>query len=193
MQSRQLLPRFELIAVGNDELPLANKVIASAIATWPISERLKSNVQPILFYDALDLTDMQIIMSLHNGEATGVAPWTGKPWLDDPDGQGSGLLHGLYVSQDWQRYGIGTLMQLAVATSVMAAGGHGIHVRAERFAAPYFARSGYRRLAETELISATGSYEHRYWSSCADILDLDQPVCLEYEYRGNTLSISAEG
>ncbi len=99
-----------------------------------------------------------------------MAAWTDQAWMDDPAGQNSALLHGLYIDRSWQRHGIGKFLQQAVAGAVQAAGGNGLHVRAERFAAHYFKRLGYRRLGRTELVDSTGTYEYRYWISCSDIL-----------------------
>ena len=158
-----------------DDLHRVRAVIAAAIRAWPTTERLRRNALNILSYDAVDLADTHIVMALQDGEALGIAAWRDHSWMADPAGKQSALLHGLYVDGACQRTGLGACLQRFVASAVLDAGGHGLHVRAERFAVPYFERCGYRRLTGAELIGVTGAYPHRFWIACGDLLDITDP------------------
>ncbi len=161
---------IELTSVGLDDLHEVRAIIARAIEAWPTSERLKRNALSVLVYDAVDLADTRILMAKSQGNGVAVAAWRDQGWMTDPAGRFSALLHGLYVDQNWQRHAIGQLLQRAVADEVLSAGGHGLYVRAERFAVPYFARCGYRRLGSGELVGVTGAYPYRFWISCEALL-----------------------
>ncbi len=157
----------EIVDVGLADLHEVRAVISRSIEAWPTSERLKRNASSVLGYDAVDLTDTRILMARIRGKGVGVAAWRNQGWMVDPAGRFSILLHGLYVDQAWQRQAIGRRLQCAVAAEVQSAGGHGLYVRAERFAVTYFSQCGYRRLAGDELVGVTGAYPYRFWISCA--------------------------
>ncbi len=155
-----------------EDLHRVRAVIAAAISAWPTTERLRRNALNVLTYDAVDLADTHIVLAQKDGAALGIAAWRDHSWMADPAGTQSALLHGLYVDHTCQRSGLGGCLQRYVASAVVDAGGQGLHVRAERFAASYFERCGYQHLAGAELVGVTGAYPHRYWIACSDLLEV---------------------
>lgn len=170
MRTAQRVDEMVIEPAGVDDLHLVRDVVAQAIEAWPTTERLKRNALSVLAYDAVDLADTQVVMARLGTLPVGVAAWRTGNMMADPDGQLSGLLHGLYVDRRAQRTGVGMALQQHAASEVLQAGGYGLHVRAERFAASYFERCGYRRLAAGELVGVTGAYPYRYWIACAPLI-----------------------
>ena len=163
-------PGWSSVIAEQDDLDDVARVIAESIDAWPTSARLKRCALPVLAYRAGDLLDHEVLLVRRHGDAVAVAAW--QPGCDetDPDGGSSSLLHGLYVAARAQSQAIGTALQAIVAERAVAAGVHGLHVKAERFAASYFQQCGYLHLDPDERPGEPDPYPYRFWQSCAGIL-----------------------
>ena len=161
---------WSTVIAEQDDLDDVARVIAEAIDAWPTSARLKRCALPVLAYRGGDLLDHEVLLVRHHGDAVALAAW--QPGCDetDTDGARSTLLHGLYVAARAQSQGAGTALQAIVAERAVAAGFHGLHVKAERFAASYFQQCGYRHLDPDERPGVLDPYPYRFWQSCAGIL-----------------------
>ncbi len=73
------------------DLPTINRIVSSAVMSWPMAERVKRLSVPVLCYDATDLTQFDVIVCERLGHPIGVA------LFDLRHDQGAALLHGLYV------------------------------------------------------------------------------------------------
>ena len=149
------------------DLEAVSAVIASAVDAWPVSERLKRSVLPVLSYDEVDLSDHELLVAKRGADLIAMGAWQFETPLSDPDGQTSALMHGLFVASGEQGSGIGQRLQAAVAARASVAGFHGLHVRAERFAVSYFERCGYRRLRPDQQPKGSGpAYPYWFWHAC---------------------------
>ena len=153
-----------------EDLEQVSAIIASAVNTWPAPARLKRAVLPVLAYDELDLADHEILLLSDTGRPIALAAWQTDTRMPDPHRRYSTLLHGLFVAEEAQKRGIGLCLQAAVARRAHVAGFHGLHVKAERFAADYFIRCGYRLLTAAEQPRGKAStYPYWFWQDCSSL------------------------
>lgn len=149
------------------DLDQVASVIARAVDAWPAPARLKRRVLPVLRYSALDLLDHEILLVTDAHRPIAVGAWQFDSPMADPDRRQSALLHGLFVAREAQRRRVGQWLQAVIAQRASAAGFHGLHVKAERFAVSYFEHCGYRRLQPGEQPREGGSaYPYWFWQAC---------------------------
>ena len=152
------------------DLDVIRSIIESAINAWPAPDRLKRCALPVLAYDALDLEDHEVLLVRLGNEPVAVGAWQVDARLPDPEQRTSTLLHGLYVAQTAQGTGLGRWLQGTIAARAVAAGFHGLHVKAERFAQTYFTRCGYRRLRGDQRPLESGhAYPYWFWQTCTEV------------------------
>jgi GNAT superfamily N-acetyltransferase len=164
------LDNLSITQIDSEDLHQVATVIAQAINSWPAPNRLKRNVLPVLTYREQDLKDHEILLVRERGRPVAMAAWQTEARLPDPEQQTSTLLHGLFVIDDAQATGLGRWLQATVARRALAAGFHGLHVKAERFARNYFALCGYRQLAPEEQPGAAESaYPYWFWQKCSEL------------------------
>ncbi|MBT7333777.1 MAG: GNAT family N-acetyltransferase [Gammaproteobacteria bacterium] len=164
------MQNFNIHIATADHLADANAVIANAIRAWPTTERLIRRAAPVLSYDQQDLLDHEIIQIVVDKRTIAIGAWQTKNRLRDPDGNHSALLHGLYIQTTAQKRGLGQQLQKFIARRASLAGFHGLHVKAERFAAAYFEHCGYRQLSPQDQPQPRNTpYPHWFWQSCLSI------------------------
>ena len=148
-----------LRAATTEDLDAINRVIESAIATWNLPQRVKRISLPLYRYQRQDLEFLHMaVFEPANNEVAAVASWDKQ--CDDalPTGQPALLLHGIYVSADRQRQGIGSRL-LQAAEQAVERCGCAVLVKAQADAEPFFLRHGYRKLAVAD---PQRDYPHRY-------------------------------
>lgn len=160
---------WSAVIADEEDLSDVAQIIAEAIDAWPTSARLKRCALPVLEYRAADLLDHEVLVVRRDSDPIGLAAWQPESAEIDPDGGSSTLLHGLYVVASAQSLAIGAALQAIVAERAVAAGFHGLHVKAERFAASYFQQRGYLHLDAQARPGGPDPYPYRFWQSCAEI------------------------
>ena len=137
-----------------------NRVITDAVMAWPMTERAKRLIIPVLCYNADDLTFFQTIVWRDNDEIVAVAAWDITNRLILNKGRAN-LLHGLFVSPTSQGRGIGQALMAEVAKQVAQADPllDGLLIKAERVSVSFFEHCG---LESIPALNA-GDYPYQFW------------------------------
>jgi len=147
------------------DLRAVNAVVAGAVGSWTLSERVLRQALPSLLYDAVDLDYMNAMVADDaHGDAIGVALWEPAGRQDLPKGARALALHGLYVLPRWQGTGIGTGLLQMVVERAEARAFDGLSVRAWRRAERFFLARGFAPLDSTE---PADRYPRRLWLDLA--------------------------
>lgn len=149
------------------DLDAANAVIESCVMGWNLPDRVKRLSLRSYRYTAYDLAHFEIVLAESSGAGvTGVAAWEPAAPADLPDDQSGLLLHGLYVSPQFQNHGIGGLLVSAALAAVRREAMNGLLVKAQADASGYFRSHGFIRLpVENE----KRDYPHRWWLPIAQM------------------------
>ena len=148
------------IASKND-LVAINQVIDVAIMNWPLAERAKRLIMPVLRYsDAEDLDYYQALVWEANQKIVGLATWDISRRIETVNGKAN-LLHGLYVSPDFQGRGIGKRLIDEVARRAPPPDPSldGLLIKAERVAVGFFESCG---LTQLKAMSVE-DYPYQFW------------------------------
>lgn len=133
------------------ELPCMNRVIAAAVDSWPLEERVKRLSLPVLTYNETDLAHGHALVARIDGETVGMALWTEGPGDD-------ATLHGLYVDPAYHGQRIGQRLMDAAIEDAFISGARGVLVRAERVARGFFQRQGL-----SQLDTGPDGYPHTFY------------------------------
>jgi predicted N-acetyltransferase YhbS len=147
---------------GAEDLAGANRIIEAAIGTWHLPERVKRLALPLYRYSEVDLTHLDLRLLEGPVGVLAVAAWEPADARDCPGAGSATLLHGLYVSPDAHRRGLGTRLLEDGVRSARASGSHGILVRAQAGAEDFFQRVGFSRLP---VRNEARDYAARFWLS----------------------------
>ncbi len=147
-------------AAGPTDLAAINTVIAEAIATWRLPERVKRLALPVYRYTEADLGHLSLRVLDPSGEPAGLAAWEPAGPRDGPDGESALLLHGLYVRPALHRRGIGLRLLEDGEALARATGCSGLVVRAQADAEAFFAGHGFSRLPVRD---TARDYAARWW------------------------------
>lgn len=130
---------------GGGESALINDLIARAVNSWNLSERVRRAALPSHLYDAADIRDYRFLLA-HDEEANlaGIAALTGPVEPGKPLPQPVGLLHGIYVDPELHGTGTGRALLKAAEAVAVESGFHCLLVRAHRDSQGFFEANGYR-------------------------------------------------
>jgi len=157
---------LEIRPASDGDLGGVNALIERAVMTWKLPERVKRLAMPSYFYTGCDLKYQQVVVAEDSANGVvGVAAWESAVEGDCPQGLRGLQLHGIYVTPDQYRRGIGARLLSAVAMAARAQGCDGVLVKAQADAEDFFASQGLRKLP---VLQPDRDYPHRYW--------LDLPV-----------------
>ena len=140
-------------------LPEVNRVISEAVRSWGMSPRVHRLALPSFVYGEEDLRHMQLVMTGDDSGAVGIAAWEEEAGLTRMNRPLNLLLHGLYVSPQWQRHGVGSNLLRVAIRHARGLGFRGITLTAWRDAEPFFSAKGFHPGATNQ--SASHSYPKR--------------------------------
>ena len=144
-----------------DDLEALNQVVADAIATWDLPERVKRLSLPVYRYTRQDLAHLDMVVARdQQGHIVGVAAWEEADPRDAPAGQRALLLHGIYVDPSLHRRGIGGRLFSAAEAAVGQRQCDGLLVKAQQDATGFFISRGMCRLDVDEPLR---QYGNRLW------------------------------
>ena len=145
-----------------------NHVIADAVMVWPIAERAKRLMIPVLCYSENDFAYYKSLVWINHERIIGIAAWDSDRPIETEKGYAR-LLHGLYVAPDFQGRGIGKALMAhvkelvldSVAVAVADADGDldGLLVKAERVSISFFEHCGLERLYPLSM----EDYPYQFW------------------------------
>lgn len=134
--------------------------------TWSLPERVKRLVLPSYRYTEHDLTHLEMIVAeTAAAGVVGVAAWEEAEAKDIPDGRSGLLLHGLYVSPESQRRGIGARLLDAALVALAERKLDGLLVKAQADAAPFFQARG---MVALPVAKPERDYPNRFWRERPD-------------------------
>ena len=146
---------------GPRELERINQIVAAAIGTWQLPERVRRISLPLYRYRESDLQYMQLVIARdgRRGEIVGLATVEAAEASDCPYREAL-LLHGVYVDPRYHRQGLGGRLLQAAEALAVAGEASGLLVRAQPDAVDFFEASGYHRLPIEDPLR---DYAYRYW------------------------------
>jgi GNAT superfamily N-acetyltransferase len=173
LQSKQSLPLrpnavpltgkkfLNLRPAGLADLPQVNALIESAIYTWDLPERVKRLTMPLYLYHQHDLDFLELMVAeAETGSIVGIAAWEPADPGDAPPAHTVLLLHGIYVSPDHHRKGIGSRLFAAAEKAAALRGFDAVLVKAQPGAEHFFTACGMQRLPVED---QHRDYPHRFW------------------------------
>ncbi|MCX2982938.1 GNAT family N-acetyltransferase [Halieaceae bacterium IMCC14734] len=155
--------------VGAD-LQTINALIASAIGTWQVTERVQRQSLRVHVYDEVDLLHLDTVVAvaapagleqLSSGEQiVGVATLEPAAAAEVPAQQRGLLLHGLYVHKDYHGLGVGSALLACAADKARQGGYAGVLVKAAADSIRFF---GHKGLQAVPVADPQRDYPHRFW------------------------------
>jgi len=143
------------------DLRTVNGVIESAVNTWEVPERVKRLSVPLYRYSEHDLDFLNLVVAEAKSIGiVGVAAWEKADTADAPAGHSALLLHGIYVTPDQHRKGVGTRLFEAAEMAASAGGYDGVLVKAQPGAGDFFRALGLERVPVQDCFR---DYPHRFW------------------------------
>lgn len=147
-----------------------NQVITDAVMVWPIAERGKRLIIPVLCYSEDDFGYYKTLVWINHQQIIGIAVWDSDRPIETEKGYAR-LLHGLYVSPDFQGRGIGKALMAYVkelvldSVAVAALDGdldgdlEGLLIKAERVSISFFEHCGLERMFPLSM----EDYPYQFW------------------------------
>lgn len=152
---------IEARSVTASDLDTVNQVVAQAVRSWGLPERVHRLATPALNYDSTDLAHMSMaLLCESNGDGIGVAAWEEASRHQVPEGARAVLLHGLYIVPRFQRMGVGTRLADLVLQWARDRHFDGVLVRAWRDAMAFFSANGFQPVAHSEM---SNQYPQHLW------------------------------
>ncbi|MGB5177702.1 MAG: GNAT family N-acetyltransferase [Gammaproteobacteria bacterium] len=157
---------IKIRAVNETELEAVNRLIAAAVMTWLLPERVKRLSLPVYRYNHQDLVHLRMVVAEDQRQhIVGVAAWERADPRDAPAGQRALLLHGIYVEPRYHRQGIGRRLFTAAEDAVGRHHCDGLLVKAQQDATAFFTSLGMRPLPVEE---PSRQYANRLWKAIPD-------------------------
>ena len=145
-----------------------NQVITDAVMVWPVAERAKLLIIPVLCYSENDFGYYKTLVWMNNQQIVGIAAWDSDRAIETEKGYAR-LLHGLYVTPDFQGRGIGKALMTHVKELVMDSVAdtglgsdrdlEGLLIKAERVSISFFEHCGLERMFPLSI----EDYPYQFW------------------------------
>jgi len=158
-----LSSNMALRQAGPEDLGCINTLIAAAITTWDVTERVRRISLPLYQYRAHDLEHLYVMVAeIPDSGIVGVAAIEAAETCQCPGDCNGALLHGNYTLPDHHRQGIGFLLLEKMAAIASSRDFDGLLVKAKREAVSFFKTCGYVELPIEDYFR---DYSYRYWKS----------------------------
>ncbi len=150
----------------SSDLHSANKLIAAAIDTWQLANRVKRISLPLYRYHQDDLRDMQLVVAdSDDDEILGIAALEQAYASDRFDGLQTSVLHGIYVAPNLHRSGVGSGLLEKIENMARSNGSEVLLVKARPEAISFFCERGFRQLSTRD---SSRDYPYRFYKILAD-------------------------
>lgn len=145
------------------DLAQINDLIAAAMATWQLPQRVKRLSLPLYRYNANDLEHLEVIVAETAANTiVGVAAIEAADESDCPRGLNAALLHGIYVDPFNHRKGIGTRLMRYMQVTAASKNFDGLLIKANPEATSFFEAQDFEMLP---IGDPSRDYSYRYWKS----------------------------
>ena len=152
---------FSLRQAGSDDLGNINEVIAAAMDTWDLAERVKRISLPLYRYQSHDLVHLHILVAESSASGiVGVATLEQARASGLADAQSTSILHGLYVDPSYHGKGIGSLLLKRIEEIAALTDARGLLVKAQHEAVGFFVHLGFKALPVED---ESRDYPYRLW------------------------------
>ena len=150
----------------SSDLHSVNNLIAAAIDTWQLTDRVKRISLPLYRYQGDDLRDMQLVVA-HSGddEILGVAALEQAYATDLLDGLRTSVLHGIYVAPNLHRNGVGSRLLEKIENMAHSQGTEVLLVKARPEAIAFFSTREFRKLSTRD---NSRDYPYQFYKILAD-------------------------
>ncbi|HEY9202384.1 MAG TPA: GNAT family N-acetyltransferase [Gammaproteobacteria bacterium] len=154
-------PLITLRTATISDLEGINSVIASALMSWQLAERVKRLSLASHQYTEFDFKHLQFVVAQTDNtlQIIGVAAWEDADALNTPQGKHALLLHGLYVDPAHHRQGIGQALFERAQQAAIAQHYDGLLVKAQADARGFFIAQGMQPLLQEN----DRQYGNRFW------------------------------
>ncbi len=125
------------------DLHAINAVVAAAVQTWSLSERVLRLALPSLLYRENDFAHMEAVVAEDGDHVVAAATWETAASNDVPEGRTALLMHGIYVVPDRQRARLGRRLVEHADTMADLLMLDGLAVKAWRDSEAFFAVLGF--------------------------------------------------
>ena len=146
---------------GPGDLDCINALIAAAMTTWDVTERVRRISLPLYQYRAHDLEHLCVMVAetLDSG-IVGIAAIEAAEACQCPGYVNGALLHGIFTLPGHHRKGIGLALLEKMAATASSRDFDGLLVKAKREAVPFFETCGYAALP---IENYGRDYPYRFW------------------------------
>lgn len=143
------------------DLDAVNRVVAAALMSWNLPERVKRLALPSYRYTVPDFAHLDIVVAEDKRQQViGVAAWEQADARDLPEGQTALLLHGIYVDPSHHHRGVGRQLFRCAEQAVHAQQYGGLLVKAQPDADGFFLAQGMKRM---QVADPARQYGNRFW------------------------------
>ncbi len=142
-----------------DDLPRVNALVARALTTWDLPERVKRLALPTYLYEPEDLASLTLVAAYLAGTMVGTAAWEAGRF----EAVSTLSLHGLYVDPRYWGIGVGSRLLEAAEQAAWAQSAAAITVKAQAGARGFFLARGF---APPEARQGS-DYAHLLWKTLA--------------------------
>ena len=148
------------------DLHSINNLIAAAIDTWQLADRVKRISLPLYRYQEGDLRDMQLVVAdSGEDEILGVAALEQAYATDLFEGLQTSVLHGIYVAPNLHRNGVGSRLLEKIEKMARSSGTEVLLVKARPEAISFFCGRGFRQLSTRD---NSRDYPYQFYKILAD-------------------------
>jgi N-acetylglutamate synthase-like GNAT family acetyltransferase len=148
---------------NQNDLDKINEVVATAIDTWNLTERVKRISLPLYRYQQHDLNHLQtMVVEGADNCILGIAALEQSDPGGLPDEGSSATLQGLYVDPDHHHMGVGSLLLQNIEEIAMANAAEGLLVKAQPEAISFFEGHGFKLLPVED---DSRDYPYRLWKT----------------------------
>ena len=160
---RAALGAIGIRKAGQNDLDKINAVVATAIDTWNLTERVKRISLPLYRYQQHDLNHLQTMVAEGGDHCIlGIAALEQSDTSGLPDEGSSATLQGLYVDPDHHHMGVGSLLLQSIEEIAIATEAEGLLVKARPEAISFFERHGFKLLPVED---TSRDYPYRLWKT----------------------------